>query len=110
MLYLIYCADKPDATDLRVTERESHLQYMAEHEEHIVLGGPTLDDSSQTANGTLLIVEFPCIESVHKFLDGDPYHQADLIETRLVKMWQPVRFAPEIVSGALRDGKGAARA
>lgn len=98
MLYFVYCTDKPHKADIRASIREPHLRYMAEYDHHIIAGGPTLQSLEGKADGTALIVNFPAEQSVHDFLDGDPYYQAGLFESRTVKLWQAVRFEPTLIS------------
>lgn len=97
MLYFVYCEDAPGKSDVRQAERESHQRYMTTHDQHIFLGGPTLDQGDDQADGTALVVNFSNIDAVHAFLDGDPYYNAGLFASRLVKPLQPVRIAPEVL-------------
>ncbi|MEJ2171755.1 MAG: YciI family protein [Woeseiaceae bacterium] len=106
MFYFVHCRDAPGNAGLRLSVRDRHLDYMARHEHRIVLGGPTAAGDTGGADGTLLIVDFPDVTSVHNFLDEDPYHHAGLFERRIVKGWRPVRFAPELLAGFFPEPTG----
>ena len=97
MLYFVYCEDNPGNSDVRLSKREAHQRYMSMHDNHIFLGGPTMDQSGGKADGTALVVNFPSMGSVHEFLNGDPYYNAGLFASRIVKLMQPVRIAPEVL-------------
>lgn len=97
MLYFVYCQDAPGKSNVRRAERDSHLHYMAKYDQHIILGGPTLDQEDDKADGTALVLNFQNIDAVHTFLDGDPFFKAGLFASRLVKPFQPVRIAPEVL-------------
>ena len=100
MLYLVYCPDTPGKSDLRKAQRDAHRNYMSAHDTHIFFGGPTMAQDDGDADGTALLVNFPDIDAVHAFLDGDPYYNAGLFASRLVKPLQPVRIAPEVVKSS----------
>jgi len=73
---------------------------MSTHDPHIFLGGPTKDEYDGDADGTALVVNFPDIDAVYAFLDGDPYYISGLFASRLVKPLQPVRIAPEVLEAS----------
>ena len=98
MLFVSYSKDKAGSSDLRAANRGAHLSYMAIHEEHVLVGGPTSTNSGIEADGTLLIVDFPDLDSVTRFLDNDPYARAGLFAERTVRVFQPTRICIDALS------------
>jgi uncharacterized protein len=93
MLFFVYLKDKPDSVGLRISLRALHLAYMAANEKHILIGGPLASAAGKRAEGSLLVVDFPDLKSVHIFLDLDPYHVSGLFIERTVRFWCPVRVS-----------------
>jgi uncharacterized protein YciI len=98
MLFFVLLKDFPEHVKLRGLIRSAHQNYMALHEEHIVLGGPTSENHDSDPNGTVLLLDFPDHESVIRFLDDDPYYKAGLFSDRTIAVWHPVRVSLEALS------------
>lgn len=90
MLFAIFCTDKPDSADLRAKHRPAHLCYVRSHSSQIVTAGPTQSDDLKTMNGSLLVMEFIDKSAAEFFATHDPYNQAGLFESVVVRPWKMV--------------------
>ena len=81
--FLLLCEDKPDSLDLRLETRASHLAYIAQHEEKVLLAGPMLGEDQKPV-GSMLLIEVAGPEEAATFAQNDPYTQAGLFaQTRI---------------------------
>lgn len=86
-LFVMFCADKPGALDLRMATREAHLAYMRDKASMVKVGGPMLDDKGDMA-GSLLIVEAPDHAGAVALNANDPYTLAGLWERVDIKAFK----------------------
>jgi uncharacterized protein len=94
MYFIIHCTDKPGADQVRADNRPAHVDFLKAHREAIYTAGPTLTDDGEGMNGSLLIVDLPDRAAVDAFAAADPYAQAGLFESVVVKPWKQV-FEPQ---------------
>jgi uncharacterized protein YciI len=94
VLFVIHGIDKPGHAAVRAEARQRHLDHVARHAGHVVVGGPTVDDSGESMNGSVLVVDFPDRASAQAFLDADPYVEAGLFETVTLTRWRQSLGAP----------------
>ncbi len=90
MYFIVFGTDKPGKEALRASVRPSHRQYLANPGRHpvkVLLGGPTLDASQEKMNGTLLVVEAGDMAAVESFVRDDPYSDAALFESVVIRPW-----------------------
>ena len=92
MLFFIFCEDHDNTAQLRREIRETHLAYIREFEDHILVGGPTLAPDAETMDGTFMIIDLPDRHAVDDFLAGDPYNRAGMFRKITVKPWRLVRL------------------
>jgi len=90
MLFAIFCTDKADHLDVRMTTRSAHLDYVKGFLDQIQFGGPTFADDGESMNGSLLVVDFKNRSEVDIFAANDPYAQAGLFETVVIRAWKKV--------------------
>lgn len=76
-----------DNEAVRLETRPKHREYLKTLLEagNIVLSGPFVDDS-----GALLVLEAPDRETVEGFLANDPYKDAGVVASTLVREWNIV--------------------
>lgn len=76
-----------DDEAVRLETRPKHREYLKTLLEagNIVLSGPFVDDS-----GALLVLEAPDRETVEGFLANDPYKDAGVVASTLVREWNIV--------------------
>ena len=90
MLFAFFCTDKPNAAQLRAETRSAHKSYLEDHMDHLVVAGPTLTNDQDGMNGSLLIMDFPDQAAAEAFAEGDPYAQAGLFESVIIRPWKKV--------------------
>ncbi|MEM0986086.1 MAG: YciI family protein [Pseudomonadota bacterium] len=79
-LFAIHCTDKPDALDIRLTNRPAHLEWAAQFKDQITMAGPLFAEDGETFSGSLFIIEFPDLEEAKRWASEDPYAKAGLFE------------------------------
>ena len=87
MYFVIFASDRPDHEQVRAGERPRHHKYIHDPGLPVRLhvAGPTLDPESGTMNGSLFIVEADDLAAAEAFVADDPYNQAGLFETIVVR-------------------------
>jgi len=87
MYFVIFATDRPDHEEVRAGERPRHHKYI--HDPGLPLrpqvAGPTLDPESDTMNGSLFIIEAEDMAAAEAFIADDPYNQAGLFETIIIR-------------------------
>ncbi|HEY9235823.1 MULTISPECIES: YciI family protein [Phenylobacterium] len=78
-LFVLHCVDKPNALELRMATRETHLAYIAAGKEKLKLAGPMLDADGNMA-GSMLILDVADLAEAEDFAANDPYRRAGLFE------------------------------
>ena len=94
VLFVIHGIDKPGHAAVRAEARQRHLDYVAARAEHVVVGGPTVDDADEAMTGSLLVVDFPDRAAAQAFVEGDPYHEVQLFESVTLTRWRQSLGAP----------------
>jgi uncharacterized protein len=89
MLFAITCTDKPGALPLRTATRPAHLAYLQANLAALVLVGPLLDAEGGPC-GSLLVVEAADRAAADAFAAADPYAQAGLFETVVIRPYRAV--------------------
>jgi uncharacterized protein YciI len=103
MLYLIDCADRPEATAIRKAEREAHFAYLEAQRAILVLGGALLAEDGTTRIGSCFVVNVPNRAAAEEFSRNEPFTRAGLFqEVRIRRMrrgqWHP-DAAPKTAEG-----------
>jgi uncharacterized protein YciI len=88
MLFVATGADKPDSMDLRLSTRPAHLAYLMGLGAKVKAGGALLSDDRQAVLGSMLILEGETEAEIGKILADDPYAQAGLFASVVVKPWR----------------------
>lgn len=91
MYFVVFGTDKPGHAKVRDEQRPGHREHLRNpgpHPVQVRLGGPTLDESGKSMNGTMLVVESDSIAAVRTFLADDPYSKAGLFATIEVRQWR----------------------
>ncbi|GGO79908.1 hypothetical protein GCM10011348_15400 [Marinobacterium nitratireducens] len=89
MYFAVFARDKPGMGAIRAQVRPEHRKYLREHiyDLNVVLGGPTLDATAESMNGTLLVIEAETLLEVQRFVADDPYHKAGLFGCLEICPW-----------------------
>ncbi len=87
MHFVIFATDRPDHEKVRDGEQPRHHAYI--HDPglpvRLQVAGPTLDPDSETLNGSLFIIEAEDMAAAEAFVADDPYNQAGLFETVVIR-------------------------
>lgn len=80
MLYAITGYDKPDSLSDRLAARPAHVARLEQlkQEGRLLLAGPfpavdAADPGPAGFTGSLMVVEFPCLEDAERWANEDPY-------------------------------------
>lgn len=88
MKFIVYTEDKPDSLSIRKANRDAHLAWLKTDNPDVKLltAGPWLDDDN-VMRGSMLIVEAANKETVNNWLAQDPYRDAGLTASVMVKAY-----------------------
>jgi uncharacterized protein YciI len=97
MLYAIISQDRADSLADRLQARPAHLARLQSllDEGRLVLAGPhpaidSEDPGEAGFSGSLVVAEFPSLESAQAWADADPYVAADVYASVVVKPFKKV--------------------
>lgn len=79
-LFLINARDKADSLDLRLANREAHLEWAGQFADQIRMAGPVLSDDGETMRGSTFVIEFDSLSDAKRWATEDPYAQAGLFD------------------------------
>ncbi len=87
MYFVIFATDRPAHERVRDGERPRHHAYVRDPglPVRVQVAGPIIDPESDTASGSLFIVEAEDMAAAESFVTDDPYSQAGLFETVVVR-------------------------
>lgn len=79
-LFLFNARDKANSTELRLANRQAHLEWASEYSHRIAMAGPVLSDDGEAMIGSTFVIEFDTREEVEAWAAEDPYAKAGLFE------------------------------
>jgi uncharacterized protein YciI len=87
MYFVIFATDRAGSKEVRANERPRHHAYIGDPAlpVRVRVAGPTLDADGQTRNGSLFIIEAEDMAAAEAFVADDPYGQAGLFETVVIR-------------------------
>jgi uncharacterized protein YciI len=90
--YAIIAEDRDDSLEARLKARSDHLErlHQLQHEGRLLIAGPhpavdAQDPGPAGFSGSLIVAEFPDLDSAKRWADDDPYIQAGVYDRVLVK-------------------------
>ncbi len=103
MLFIIYQEDGPNSAPLREQHKPAHFDYLAAHEDILVLGGAMLADDGVTRIGSVLIINVASRDEAERFSANEPLRQAGVFrQVKITRMrrgqWNPA-VAPTTAEG-----------
>ena len=103
MLYIIYQEDKEGGEAIRAATKETHLAYLEQHRDILVLGGALLADDGVRRLGSCLIVNVLDRAAAEAFSAEEPFRKAGLFKSvKITRMrrgqWNPTA-APRTAEG-----------
>lgn len=97
MLYMICATDAPNSLEKRLEARPAHLARLntLKDEGRLVIAGPfpaidSPDPGPAGFTGSLVVAEFNSIEDAKAWADADPYIDAGVYESVIVKPYKKV--------------------
>lgn len=98
-LYAVTCIDKPGMAEVRAAIRQTHLDYLARHADHVVLGGVTYggDDAK---DGSVWVINFPDLAAAEAFVADEPFVQTGVFQTVRVRRMNKGQWNPPAADGA----------
>ncbi|MCV0426143.1 MAG: YciI family protein [Roseibium sp.] len=94
MLYALICTDKPHALQVRLDNRNAHLEFLKGLGNGLKAAGPFLDDDGNMT-GSLVVIEASNRDEALAISQEDPYAQAGLFESVEIRPWNWVVKNPE---------------
>jgi uncharacterized protein YciI len=89
MLFVAVCTDKPGALDRRLAVRPRHLEWIAAQGAKLKMAGPMMDAEGRTV-GSIVLWEGESREAVETLAAQDPYMQAGIFESVILRPFRIV--------------------
>lgn len=93
-MFAVTAIDKKDHLETRLQTRPAHLQFWDDNKASMVLAGPFLDADGK-ATGSLMIVKADDQSAAEALVANDPYAEAGLFESVVVRPWNWVINRPD---------------
>jgi uncharacterized protein len=87
MLFAVLFTDKPGHGSLRTEHLKAHIDWVAEHQDTVLVAGSLRTDPGTVPRGGLWVVEAPSKEAVHDLMKSDPFYRCGLRESVEVLHW-----------------------
>ena len=94
MIYALICTDKPHALQVRLDNRNAHLEFLDGLGKGLKAAGPFLDDDGNMT-GSLVVIEASNRDEALAISEEDPYARAGLFESVEIRPWNWVIKNPE---------------
>ncbi|MEV7971452.1 YciI family protein [Sphaerisporangium sp. NPDC088356] len=90
MEFFCYHRDRPGSAALRDELLEEHWSYMDRYAKEMIARGPTFERDSDTASGSVHIVDLPDLPTARAFVFDEPNYQAGVYRDVLLRRWRNV--------------------
>jgi len=87
MQFALVAHDCPNSVARRLEIRPSHLKYLEELGDALVLAGPFLNDKSEGV-GSIVVIEAESLEAARALFGRDPYFTSGLFDSVTIKPWK----------------------
>lgn len=87
MEFVIQIHDRPEASTLRETHREAHLDYLKRFDDATRFAGPFLTDDAQRELGSFRILDLPDRTAAEKHVAEEPYIIEGIQERPSIHRW-----------------------
>jgi uncharacterized protein YciI len=88
MRVALICIDKPGHLEVRKTNREAHLAYLAATGV-VEMAGPFLSETAEMC-GSLLVLQVDDLQAAKDWAAADPYAKAGLFDRVEIREWKKV--------------------
>jgi hypothetical protein len=79
--FAFWCADGPNAAELRRRHLEAHLAFVETNHDRYLAAGPMRRDGEQRLCGSLIVVVAESESDARRFVEGDPYFSEGVFES-----------------------------
>lgn len=91
MYFAITATDKPDALEVRLANRQAHLDYVRDnYNDKILNAGPRIGDDGESMVGSVILIDLADRAAVDQFCKDDPYTLAGLFSDVTITGYKPV--------------------
>ncbi|TDC99767.1 hypothetical protein E1292_30700 [Nonomuraea deserti] len=90
MEFFCYHRDRPDTATLRDELLEEHWSYMDRYAAEMIARGPTFARGTDTATGSVHIVDLPDLATARAFVFDEPNYQAGVYRDVMLRRWRNV--------------------
>ncbi|MEW1845275.1 YciI family protein [Nonomuraea angiospora] len=90
MEFFCYHRDRSDSAALRAELGEAHWSYMDRYAAEMIARGPTFGRGSETATGSVHILDLPDPAAARAFAFDEPNYQAGVYRDVMVRRWRNV--------------------
>ena len=90
MLFAIFCTDRPGRGQVRLDNRPAHVEFLKGTGDALKFAGPTLTEDGDAMTGSLIVIESDDLAAAEDWAKGDPYAQAGLFESVVIRPWKQV--------------------
>ena len=98
-LYAVTCVDKPGMAEVRASIRQTHLDYLAIHEDIVVLGGVTFG-ADDAKDGSVWIINLPNLAAAEAFVAAEPFVKAGVFQSVRLRRMNKGQWNPPAADGA----------
>ena len=88
MLFAVLFTDKPGHGALRAEQLDAHVQWVAQHQDTVLVAGSLRVEPGDVPRGGLWIVEAPSMEAVLALMQTDPFWTCGLRQGVEVLHWR----------------------
>jgi uncharacterized protein YciI len=89
MLFALVALDRPNAVEDRMRVRPDHLKFLDNLGDSLKLAGPFLNDKGEGV-GSIVVIESESLDTARATFDRDPYVDAGLFDSVMIKPWKTV--------------------
>lgn len=87
MLFAVLFTDQPGQGALRAQNLEAHVQWVADHQDAVLVAGSLRTEPQAVPKGGLWIVEAPSRKAVLDLMKSDPFYTCGLRQSVEVLHW-----------------------
>jgi uncharacterized protein len=87
MLFAVLFTDKPGCGSLRAEHLKAHIDWVAKHQDNVLVAGSLRTQPESVPKGGLWIVEAPSKEAVFELMKSDPFYTCSLRQDIEVLHW-----------------------
>ena len=91
LLFAVIFTDKPGRGELRAEHLQAHIDWVAEHQDSVLVAGSLRVEPGAVPKGGLWVVEAQSKEAVLELMKTDPFYQCGLRERVEVLHWSKAR-------------------